>query len=77
MGQITIYVNDETEKRMKNLIEKSGISKSKWIAGLIREKTRDTWPQNVTDLSGAWKDFPSLEEIRNDMGKDAARASIL
>jgi hypothetical protein len=42
MAQVTIYIDTETEKRMKNIIEKSGISKSKWITDLIREKTANT-----------------------------------
>ena len=63
MGQVTIYIDDNTEKKMLNMVEKSGISKSKWIAELIREKTATTWPENVVQLAGAWKDLPTAEEI--------------
>jgi hypothetical protein len=76
MGQVTIYVDDDTEKKMLRLIEKSGVSKSKWITELIREKTMTTWPESVVRLAGAWKDLPSAEEIRTGMGEDAARESI-
>lgn len=76
MAQVTIYVDDETEKKMNLMVEKSGISKSKWIAEIIREKTASTWPESVKQLAGAWKDMPSAEEIRKEMGKDAARESI-
>ena len=76
MGQVTIYLDDNTEKKMINMVEKSGISKSKWIAELIREKTSITWPENVRKLAGAWKDLPSAEEIRSGMGTDAERVSI-
>ena len=73
MGQVTIYIDDDTEKKLIKMIEKSGISKSKWIAELIREKTSTTWPQNVVKLAGAWRDLPTAEEIRKEMGKDADR----
>jgi hypothetical protein len=76
MGQVTIYLDDTTEKNMLNLIEKSGLSKSKWIAGLINEKTATTWPETVVSLAGAWKNLPTAEEIRAKMGKDAARELI-
>jgi hypothetical protein len=76
MGQVTIYLDDNTEKKMRNMVEKSGISKSKWIAQLIREKTATTWPENVTRLAGAWKDMPTADEIRKNMGKDSTRESI-
>ena len=76
MGQVTIYIDDHTEKKMMNIVEKSGLSKSKWIAELIREKTATTWPENVIRLSGAWKDLPTAEEIRDKMGEDSNRESI-
>lgn len=76
MGQITIYIDDETEKKMLRIVEKSGTSKSKWIAELIREKASTTWPENLVSLAGAWKDLPTAEEIRREMGKDVLRESV-
>ena len=76
MAQVTIYIDAETEKRMKNIIEKSGISKSKWITDLIREKTANTWPESVKELAGTWEDFPLAEELRNGLSTDIDRESM-
>ena len=76
MGQITIYLDSETEKRMINMVKKSGKSKSKWVADLIKEKTADSWPENIISFAGAWSDLPSAEEIRKNMGNDVKRESI-
>ncbi len=76
MGQITIYIDVETEKKLLNVVKKSGISKSKWITNLIRDKTADTWPENIVNLAGAWKDMPTAEEIRIKMGHDAKRELV-
>jgi hypothetical protein len=76
MGQVTIYLDTETEKKMLDMIRKSGQSKSKWIADMIREKTRTTWPDNIIQLAGSWQDFPSLEEIRQDIGADTEREPL-
>ena len=76
MGQVTIYIDDHTEKKMLNIVKKSGLSKSKWIAELIREKTATTWPEDIVRLAGAWNDLPTAEEIRDNMGKDSNRESI-
>ena len=46
------------------------LSKSKWIADLIKEKATDEWPESVRKLAGTWKDFPLAEEIRKTTGKD-------
>ena len=76
MAQVTIYIDNETEQKMKKLIKKSGVSKSKWITNLIREKTADTWPDTVRELAGSWQDLPSAEELRKNQGADSDRESL-
>ncbi len=76
MGQVTIYLDSETERKLVNIVRKSGVSKSKWIADLIKEKTSHAWPDHIFDLAGAWKDLPTAEEIRADMGEDAKREPL-
>jgi hypothetical protein len=76
MGQVTIYIDEDTEKKMLKMIQKRRISKSRWIAELIREKTATTWPENVAKLAGAWKDLPTAEQIRKGIGKDARREPV-
>jgi hypothetical protein len=76
MGQVTIYLDSETEKKMSNAIKKTGISKSKWISDLIKQKMTSTWPENIIKLAGAWTDLPTAEDIRKNMAEDADRESI-
>ena len=63
-------------KKLPNIVKKSGVSKSKWIADLIKEKTARTWPDHIFDLAGAWKDLPTAEENRTGMGQDAKREPL-
>ena len=76
MAQVTIYLDPETERRMNALVKKSGISKSKWVSRLIREKTAESWPEAIREMAGAWDDFPLAEEIRAGMGKDSERELV-
>jgi len=76
MGQVTIYIDADTEKKMKAAIQKKRISKSKWIAGLIKRETRNTWPEAVVQLAGAWSDLPEAEAIRKGLSGDAARETL-
>jgi hypothetical protein len=76
MGQITIYLDAETEKRLTRVIKNGGISKSRWIADLIKEKVATSWPENVVALAGAWSDIPTAEEIRSGFGKDVKREPL-
>jgi hypothetical protein len=76
MGQVTIYLDSATEEKMKILVKQKKISRSKWIAGLIREKTANAWPDQVQKLAGAWKDLPSAEDIREGTGTDIPREVV-
>ena len=76
MGQLTIYIDNDIEKKVNSMVKKSGMSKSKWVAELIREKTANSWPDSVIQLAGAWKDIPTAEDIRKNMGRDADREKI-
>lgn len=76
MGQVTIYLEDELEAKMVAAAKARKISKSKWIASVIREKLTNEWPQEVREAPGSWGDFPSLEEIRRDTHADLDRESL-
>jgi hypothetical protein len=39
MGQVTIYLEDEIEKKMTAAAKTAHVSKSKWIASLIKGKS--------------------------------------
>lgn len=73
MAQVTIYMDDETIARMRDAATQAGVSMSAWLARLVQERTRRTWPADVAALAGAWDDFPSLEVIRADTAADVPR----
>lgn len=77
MGQVTIYLDNETENKLKKAAKSSQLSVSKWVAGVIKEKIMTEWPQDVVELAGSWKeDFPSIEEIRSNVGHDNPREGL-
>ena len=76
MGQVTIYIDDDTEKKMIASAKAKKVSKSRWVTELIREKVAKEWPATVRDLAGSWEDFPSAEELRSDAGQDAEREAL-
>ena len=76
MGQVTIYLDQETERKLKAFLEGRNVSKSRWIASLIREKTAAEWPESVTRLAGAWREFPEADELRSELGSDTPREPV-
>jgi predicted transcriptional regulator len=76
MGQVTIYLDDDTERRMIQNAQKLGVSKSKWISTVIREKLVESWPLSVQEAAGTWCDFPEAEELRAGDAADTPRESF-
>ena len=77
MGQVTLYLDSQTEERMKAAAKAAGASQSQWVATLIREKTSIEWPPTIARLAGAWgEDFPDAEEIRRGEGAEAPREPL-
>ncbi|AGF79470.1 hypothetical protein UWK_02940 [Desulfocapsa sulfexigens DSM 10523] len=77
MGQVTIYLDNETENKLKKAAKSSHLSVSKWVAGVIEEKVTTEWPQDVVKLAGSWKDdFPTIHEIRSTTGHDSPREEL-
>jgi len=73
MPQVMIYLDEETERVMRRVAEQEGLPYSRWVAGLIREAARDTWPEDFLKLAGAFPDAPLAEEIRATDSPDLPR----
>jgi hypothetical protein len=78
MGQITIYLDDETEKLVRRHAQGSGEPASKWIAEAVRKRARAEWPADILSLFGSWndEDFPDVTELRKGCGADAGREEL-
>ncbi|MGE4295963.1 MAG: hypothetical protein AB7E49_09705 [Campylobacterales bacterium] len=75
MGQITIYLNNDLENRVKKTAHEMDVSISKYIATLLENRMRGSWSAEVQVLAGQWRDFPTLEELRSG-GQDTPRESL-
>jgi hypothetical protein len=74
MARVTIYLDDQTEKHARLAAEASGTSLGKWISGAIRDLAAKTWPQEVLNLAGTWKNFPLAEDLPCSRKRDSPRA---
>ena len=76
MGQVTIYLDNETEKQAREAAQARGMSLSKWVAEKVQRGARAKWPVAVRELAGKWTDLASAEEIRERAGGDIAREML-
>lgn len=73
MAQITLYLDDTTEALVNQAAQASGMSKSRWVADLIRRHAHDVWPADCLELAGAFTDFPLREEAASTSAPDVPR----
>lgn len=61
MSQITLYLDDATQALVEQAAQASGVSKSRWVADIIRKYASHEWPQDCLSLAGRFADFPLRE----------------
>ena len=73
MAQVTLYIDDATQKRLREVAARRKVSQSQFVGDLIRKATANEWPPEVLALIGSVPDFPTAEELRAGLGQDAPR----
>lgn len=63
MSQITLYLDDATQALVEQAAQANGLSKSRWVADIIRKYATHEWPQDCLALAGRFADFPLREDI--------------
>jgi len=56
MGRVTIYLDDESEKRFRAAAKAAGMLVIRWVARFVEEKTRVVWPESLKGERGAGSD---------------------
>ena len=58
MSQITLYLDDATQALVEQAAMANGVSKSRWVAEVIRKHAAHEWSKECLDLAGRFADFP-------------------
>jgi hypothetical protein len=77
MSQITLYLDDATQALVKEAAAANGMSKSRWVAEIIRKYAAHEWPKDCLLLAGRFADFPMLNiDTANDFPADLLRVGF-
>lgn len=58
MPRITISLDDDAKSRLDQAAASRGLSRSRWVAGIIQAHLSQEWPQGWKTLAGSFADFP-------------------
>ena len=73
MSQITLYLDDATQALVEKAAQANGLSKSRWVAEIIRKYAAHEWPQDCLALAGRFADFPLREQNQSAVPADVPR----
>ncbi len=73
MSQITLYLDDATQELVDHAAQANGVSKSRWVAEIIRKYAAHDWPQDCLALAGRFADFPLREASLTEQHTDVPR----
>lgn len=77
MPQITLYLDDATQALVDWAARANGMSKSRWVAELIRKYAAQKWPQDCLALAGRFADFPLREDSVTPLPPEVPRLQAL
>jgi hypothetical protein len=73
MSQITLYLDDATQALVEQAAAANGVSKSRWVADIIRKHAAHEWPQDCLAAAGQFPDFPLRDDGPTSLPADAPR----
>jgi hypothetical protein len=73
MAQLTLDIDDSTQRRLRDAAAKRNVSQSQFVADLIRHATEPSWPEEVLALAGSIQDFPGADDLRRGLASDGKR----
>ena len=76
MAQITIYMDDETIKKIETAAHKEHDSVSRWIKKRLVGVLESNWPKGYFDLFGAMDDGSFRRPAQPAWSKDRKRQTL-
>jgi hypothetical protein len=62
MAQITLCLDDDTQALVAQAAAADGVSKSRWVAEIIRKHAAHEWPRDCLAATGLFADFPLRDD---------------
>jgi len=76
MAQVTIYIPNELEDKVKSMAISLNVSISKFIATTLEQKVSNEWHKSSKELAGTWNDLPLADTLRETQGIDYTRETF-
>lgn len=76
MPQLSLYIDDETLKKIETAAKISNTSISRWVTERLKESLANTWPENYESLFGSVEDDSFVNEKQKSFADDSEREKL-
>jgi len=76
MANITVYLPDAIEKKVRKAAKAHRQPLSRWIAEQLLRSVEGGWSQGFLHAAGSIPDFPDAESLRSGYGADSPREEL-
>jgi hypothetical protein len=73
MAQLTIYLDDDTRKRIETAARQAQVSVSQWVKDRLTQALEASWPANYFDLFGSLADSDLVRPPQPGFEQDTRR----
>jgi len=73
MANITIYLPDAIEKKVRKAAKANKQPVSRWIVDRLTKDVESGWSKAFLDMAGSDPDFPDASTLRSGYGPDSPR----
>ena len=74
MSQLTVYIDEETRKKIESASKRANLSVSKWVKLKLTHAVENEWPEGYFELFGRLGDSglsrPVELELEDDLPRD-------
>ena len=76
MAQLTIYLDDDSFRKVKETAKRDRLSVSRWARRRLIEGLAQTWPSGYFELFGTLADSDLARPPQGKMGDDSPRDAL-
>lgn len=76
MPELTFFLDDETDRRVRDAARAAGLSCGQWLTYLVRVETREAWSVAARCLAGSIPEFPLGADFDRCSGGDLSRERL-
>lgn len=73
MANVTVYLPDAVEKKVRKAARANHQPVSRWIAEQLLHSIESGWSREFLDAAGSIPGFPDAESLRSGYGPDSPR----